>query len=647
MKPLVVRSRLYYTYSMSKPRTFRLSGLILTFIAVTVFLSLAANGVLLTMTEMRAFAAESRKLKQDYIEQKKAFLKEEVDSVLAYINGKRSYAEAIARANIKARVQEAADIAGQLSVHYKDRFDKARVREIVRETLRSIRFFNGRGYYFAFDRTLTEQLFPLNPSLEGKNMAEVRDSNGQPVVPDLLAIAETRGEGFYEYTWPMPGDMSTFHKKIAYVKMIPSIDWIVGVGEYPESVENDMKKEILEDLSSIRIKDAGYIFGGTYDGVSLLGPEKGNNMFELRDSQGKKIVQELIAAARKGGGFVEYVMPGFEGARPQPKISYAAPVENWGWYLGFGVYVHEIDNEIAAARERLQKTISMRIMTLSAVYAAVLLLALFAIGWFSLQFKKSYRLFYAFFRTSVFENKMLDLNKFRIHELREIAELTNNMVERKRTVDEALLRSLEERSALLKEVHHRVKNNFQAVASLFSLQKHSTDNREMQDFLDIAKNRMYTMVEVHEMLYQAEDYSSIKLQEYLDHIMKNLYQSLNLDRLPITVDFNVMDITFSIERAIPLGLILNELVTNSCKHAFRDRDQGRISVKLFTENGVTVLDYTDDGRGLPPSAAGPEQTQGFGFQIIEILSKQLEADMEMSSQKGFRLLLRIPVERKT
>ena len=639
----MIGQRLNYTKLMAESKTYKLNHLYFAAITITVFLSLVTVGTLWAVTEYRSFLAESKKIKNEYIENKKSLLKDEVERVLDYIAQQRADAGEITRRQIKARVQEAAAIAEQLNAYYGGRIPKNDIREMFRETLRGIRFFNGRGYYFAFDRNAVEQLFATNPSLEGNDMSTYADAKGRLVVMDMLNIAETQGEGYYEYDWPMPGKDTESHTKIAYVKLIPQFDWIVGVGEYPEAIENDMKQRILHDLSDINIKEAGHIFGATYDGISILGPVLNQNMLDVTDVNGKKIVQELIKAAKHGGGFVEYVMPPFENTLPLPKLSYAAPVPGWDWYVGFGVYIDEIDNEIAAAKVNLNRSIGLRILNLCIVFIAAVLLALLVIRMVTDQFRKSYAMFYSFFKSSVFENEILNLDNFGIFEFREIAKLTNNMVERKKTVDEELHRTLAERSALLKEIHHRVKNNFQAVASLFSLQKRTTDNPEIHAFLDIARNRMYTMAEVHEMLYQADDYSRVSIQEYIEHILSNLYHSLNIDRTNINVQFDVKDITFSIERAIPVGLILNELVTNSCKHAFQGKNSGSIIIRFFIENDSTVLEYSDNGSGfsMPDNS---DSVQGFGFQLIETLSNQLGAEIEKSSNDGFFFSLKIPRE---
>ena len=154
--------------------------------------------------------------------------------------------------------------------------------------------------------------------------------------------------------------------------MFEPLGWVIGTGEYLDDVEKEIQKECLDWISSIRFGEDGYVFAGQWDGVSLSGPQAGKNMFDVQDDNGVKIVQELIRAARSGGGFVDYVMPRFEGQKHAPKLSYAVGVLQWEWYIGSGKYVDEIEAAIALKQTQLNQRIRANIRNAVLVLMAVL-----------------------------------------------------------------------------------------------------------------------------------------------------------------------------------------------------------------------------------------------------------------------------------
>ena len=137
------------------------------------------------------------------------------------------------------------------------------------------------------------------------------------------------------------------------VRELEGVPLLIVSGACLEVAEEKLKEDVVQELERIRFGDNGYIFGATWKGVSVVGPAKGRNVWKATDSNGVRIVQELVAVARQGGGFVSYVMPEFEGALTTDKISYAMPIPAWEWYLGAGQYVDDIESVIALNRERL------------------------------------------------------------------------------------------------------------------------------------------------------------------------------------------------------------------------------------------------------------------------------------------------------
>lgn len=199
-----------------------------------------------------------------------------------------------------------------------------------------------------------------------------------------------------------------------------------------------------------------------------------------------------------------------------------------------------------------------------------------------------------------------------------------------RLIAEKLQSSLNEKDALLKEVYHRVKNNLQVMSSLLNLQILETKNESAVKALTESSARVKSMGLVHEMLYQTENLSSISISEYIHDLCKQLYNIYSIDSTRIELKLDIEDIYFNIDTAIPFGLILNELISNSFKHAFPNNAHGHIIITLKNiKNGdkeVKELIFQDDGIGIPVER-DIESITTLGMQLISNLSKQINGEI--------------------
>ncbi len=175
--------------------------------------------------------------------------------------------------------------------------------------------------------------------------------------------------------------------------------------------------------------------------------------------------------------------------------------------------------------------------------------------------------------------------------------VTRDITERIKS-EEKIKKSLVEKSLLLQELYHRTKNNMQVIASMMKLQaRQSNDTYLKQAFLDMI-NRIKSMALVHEKLYQSQNLSEINLKEYIQDLIKQISRSFLTGENTINVVLDLQDIFIKIDSAIPLGLILSELISNVYKHAFPDEGNGSIIIKTFNEEGIIHLTLEDNGIGI-------------------------------------------------
>ncbi len=190
--------------------------------------------------------------------------------------------------------------------------------------------------------------------------------------------------------------------------------------------------------------------------------------------------------------------------------------------------------------------------------------------------------------------------------------------------EEKLLQALNERETLLRELHHRTKNNMQVISSLLSLQAGSYDDARLTRAFEEAITRIRAMALVHEKLYSAENFSMIGLRDYVSDLLHLLINSFAPDDVEISVNTDLEDVVLSLEKAIPVGLIINEVVTNSFKHAFKGTDnnfKAEITVSLRDENDIIVLEISDNGVGIP-SDFNIYDNKTFGVQTIILLGEE-------------------------
>lgn len=203
--------------------------------------------------------------------------------------------------------------------------------------------------------------------------------------------------------------------------------------------------------------------------------------------------------------------------------------------------------------------------------------------------------------------------------------------------------SLKEKELLLKELHHRVKNNLQIISSIFSLQSQHVDNPEIRSILRESQNRISSIALIHEKLYQSDTIANINLAEYIETLAINLFASYEISSKDIRLNLNICDVYLSIDTAIPCGLIINELVSNCLKHAFLDRASGEVSIILSVmSEGVLNLEIQDNGIGVPEDL-DIKQVSSLGLSLVDALVFQIKGELSISNQNGAVFQIIFPI----
>jgi PAS domain S-box-containing protein len=204
----------------------------------------------------------------------------------------------------------------------------------------------------------------------------------------------------------------------------------------------------------------------------------------------------------------------------------------------------------------------------------------------------------------------------------------------RRNYERKLISSIHEKEVLIKEIHHRVKNNMQVISSLLHLQSDQITNDEDRKYFLNTENRIMSMGLVHEKLYQSENFASIDMEDLVNSLISSLADSIVMPDKKVKIDIDIKNISLSIEQAIPCLLILNELVTNAIEHAFINNEIGIISIKLSKDDEDRyTLEVKDNGRGLPGHFS-IEDTKTLGIKLINALVIQLKGNISYSHEDG-------------
>lgn len=191
---------------------------------------------------------------------------------------------------------------------------------------------------------------------------------------------------------------------------------------------------------------------------------------------------------------------------------------------------------------------------------------------------------------------------------------------------------------MLKEIHHRVKNNLQIISSILNLQSSFVSDENTIEILQESRNRIRSMAIIHENLYRTEDFSSINFADYLVNLVTNLIASYRIQQV-IDLDSDVEEIDLVLDQAIPCGLLVNELITNSLKYAWIEKQEGIIKLRLHQSGSCVTLIVSDNGLGLPNDFE-EMSCDTLGLQLVVTLVEQLDGELTVNVESGTEYLIK-------
>ena len=313
-----------------------------------------------------------KNLKESFIEDRRENVKYEVNRVYEYILYEKQNSEQNLKINIKKRVDEAYKIMEFIYEKYKDVETKEQIEQRIKDSLRTFRFNENRGYFYIYNLDGKNILHPLKPELEGVNLINFQDKRGTYISKEIRKGLEKQDGLFFELYWNKPNDLQNQYRKITYNKIFKPYNWYVGTGEYVDEFEENLKEKILSYINIITYSRNGYVFVTHYDGRYLAHVKReyiGLNRINLRDKNGYEITKGIIKTAKQGEGFISYIgtiKP--ETKKPGSKTTFVKGFQDWKWAIATGFYTDELEKELSfieqkAKRENQEKVLEILIVT--------------------------------------------------------------------------------------------------------------------------------------------------------------------------------------------------------------------------------------------------------------------------------------------
>lgn len=392
------------------------------------------------------FQRDAAALRDTYLTQRKDLIKREVDRVTERISFRHatSYNEARNMARDQAtRAHTLAEHLHQINPGVATSVDH---QHVIADTINAMPDGVGNSSF----------IIQANGTTLPDHLATMPGNATRIPPPDVIATIQstlrTASEGFIEYEAPISNTRRHSPTTIVYVKYFEPYNWIIGSQVPVAAMEIRAQAQILDQITQAPFEEGEYIFAGQWDGISLAGPARGQNMYNVEDVNGVKIVQELIATAQAGGGYVEYVLPKFEGQRPAPKISYVQGIPAWEWYVGAGLYIDAIEQDIAALQAARQQEFRTEVRNIILVTSAVIALALLMLYWLDRRLSRDLDMFVTFFKQAATSNAKIDRTQLRFAEFYEIAGSANTMLVDKMAAQQSLQDEKEQLAVTLRSI---------------------------------------------------------------------------------------------------------------------------------------------------------------------------------------------------
>jgi len=430
--------------------------------------------------EYSSFKRDSVRIKEVMIQKKKYELKNLVKSSINSIEILREDLDLKLKKDLKDNIKLAYDVACNIYKTNKDSKSSDEIKEMIKQALRPVVFFNGRGYYFIVSTDGVDVLNPPNPESEGTSIINRKDSKGNFPMQDIKSLLETKNEGYVSYYWTQPKDSKLPYLKTAFVKKLPFYNLVIGSGDYISFLDKELKDRALRILRNIRYDEGGYIFVNSFDGTVINTFSSvfsnGDNIKDHIDRKGHAIFKDQYRESMmKDGGFFSYNWFDTRVSDYRDKIGYVKSIPEWEWIVGGFVDETLVDQVIKASEDSLYSDYKRRLIYVSLVVFFAMLIAFLLSRYLRLQIDNIFEHFIAELEDAVSKRRLINIDSLRVREFQILGESTNRFLKKQQEVFNKLENS-EQKFRLL------IKNLPVMILGVDSEQKVTVFNKAAQKF---------------------------------------------------------------------------------------------------------------------------------------------------------------------
>ena len=395
-------------------------------------------------------------IRSGYLEQYQNRLIEEMESVIDFVDYRKSQADRLIEEELSEKVQIAYITASHLYSLYKDKVGQDELKTMIIEAIRPLRWDTGRGYYF-IGRT-TDGLIELNanlPEIEQTVQLDLKDVDGNRIIRGMIGVVLKRGAGIYRYRWSKPGAEGEGFPKVVFVKLFEPFNWYIGTGIYEDDMHVRIQQDIISRLRNTHFAGNGTVACFTGEGATLVDfdPKRSGRLVStIVDARNRYIGREIqkIAKEEDGEGFVTYhrVKPGRR--EPAPRLAYVRTFPAWNWVFVTGIDMDEMEEAIVRESGRHLKIVYRDIAVFVVLLLVAIAIASVIAYYHSRKIRHGINLFTDFFRGAADHKIKLDEVDFRYEEFVVLGAFANRMVDEKIEKEHLILADKLRLDALLK-----------------------------------------------------------------------------------------------------------------------------------------------------------------------------------------------------
>lgn len=654
-------------WKKESPRSYsRTSRNYLIFVALIVVLSFLVVSVIF---ESKKYSFNIKNLREEIYKEKQSHIKSQVQSAIKTVEILRDSLEERMLTDLDNRVDEAYSIAVNLYNKNKNIYTDSQIKSIIKEALRSIRFFKGRGYYYILDKKGHNILHPIDSRIEGESVLNLRNTKGEYPIREFVKAASKKQEGVITYYWKLPNDANGYsHEKTSYFRTLPFYDWIVGTGDYLECHKNEIKNLAIKKIKEIRYDDDGYIFVLERNGKVLTTKNSGiaesNSFTVFEDADGKKLYPIIDSLAfRQGEGFYKYRLYLDSKKEVRNLQSYVKRLDCWDWAVGGFTDIDTAEDIIRNNKENLKKDLYISLFLILLILAFLMLLIFQISKRISTKIEIGFNRFYKEFERAVNSHSIIKDTTYIYQEQQALVKGINVLLAQ----NNENIKRLEDREKELEVINaskdrffsiiaHDLKNPFNSLIGILEVLLEDYDefeDEERKEYLEIlnnSSNKLFNLLT--ELLQWARlqtsgiecnfaDWSILKI---IEEEVRTLDDQRNAKNISISVEVlesHIVTIDYNM-----ISSVVRNLLSNAIKFT---ENKGHIKIYSKVFDSDLLISIEDNGIGMSEAvfsklfrieekitSIGTNRETGTGLGLIlckEFIEKN-KGEINVISEKG-------------